>query len=207
MTAPLVLLLALIGILAAAGMLALIDRKSRGSLPRESSMPDGRGVPVAPPTEGDAVGADLATDLRSIATWLAPLASSRGVTLEVGVPPNLHARFDPAALRVVVSEAVTLALAQAAGGRVLLTASRSDGQVRVAISDDGDPGSCPDRAGELRGARERMALAGGHLAVEVHPGEGTTVSLRLPAASPSSAGQAGSGATMLPAAPIPATSQ
>jgi two-component system sensor histidine kinase UhpB len=59
---------------------------------------------------------------------------------------------------------------------------RDDGRVVLDVSDDGegfDPAAISAGAG-LRGMRERAVLIGADLEVASRPGEGTSVTLRLP---------------------------
>jgi PAS domain S-box-containing protein len=84
----------------------------------------------------------------------------------------------------LVQEALTNVAKHAAATRVSIVVGRRDGQVTVAIEDDG-VGFDPDagvRAGQLGllGLRERVALAGGAFVIESAPECGTTLLARLP---------------------------
>jgi PAS domain S-box-containing protein len=86
----------------------------------------------------------------------------------------------------VVQEALTNVARHAAALRVGVVVSRREGHA-VAIVEDNGRGFDPDaasRAGSgklgLLGMRERVAIAGGTLEIESHPGKGTTVYARIP---------------------------
>jgi signal transduction histidine kinase len=95
----------------------------------------------------------------------------------------------PMATRVtayrVVKEALTNAWKHAGAELVVITLSEEEGGLRVSVADDGR-GAAEDlmvaRLGHLgvTAMRDRVTVAGGRLAIESRPGEGTTVSLWLP---------------------------
>jgi signal transduction histidine kinase len=84
----------------------------------------------------------------------------------------------------LVQEALTNVAKHAGAKRVSVVVGRREGQVTVAIEDDG-VGFDPDtgfRTGQLGllGIRERVTLAGGMFAIESAPLRGTTLLARLP---------------------------
>jgi signal transduction histidine kinase len=85
----------------------------------------------------------------------------------------------------VVKEALTNAWKHAGAQLVVVTLAAEEGGLRVRVTDDGR-GATEDlmvtRPGHLgvTGMRDRVTVAGGELAIESRPGEGTTVSLWLP---------------------------
>jgi signal transduction histidine kinase len=84
----------------------------------------------------------------------------------------------------VVQEALTNVAKHARAEHVEVAVERSNGSVRVQVTDDGcgfDP-SAPDCAGlGLVGMRERVELAGGALAIESRPAGPTVVRALVPA--------------------------
>ena len=127
-------------------------------------------------------------------------ALQRGVRLEAAVAPALgHVRADGRRLRQVVFNLLSNAVRfTPEGGLVSATALRSDGEVRIAVSDTG-PGIAPedqerifetfrqaantDTEGSGLGlplSRALVELHGGRLWVESRVGEGSTFVLALP---------------------------
>lgn len=112
--------------------------------------------------------------------------------LGVSVDVHLEALSDPlndeAATTVyrVVQEALTNIAKHSKARSISVTAQHSDGQLRIAVEDDGRGFDCNTIDGKrpgcfgLFGMRERMALVGGALAVESAPGHGTTIFASLP---------------------------
>jgi signal transduction histidine kinase len=84
----------------------------------------------------------------------------------------------------VVQEALTNVAKHAGAEHVEVAVERSNGGVRVQVTDDGcgfDPDSACDGLG-LIGMRERVELAGGALAIESQPAGPTVVRALVPAA-------------------------
>jgi signal transduction histidine kinase len=66
---------------------------------------------------------------------------------------------------------------------VHITVTAADGEVRLAISDDG-VGGADDAGSGLIGLKDRVEAAGGTLTVESPPGQGTRFTVELPVAEP-----------------------
>lgn len=114
---------------------------------------------------------------------------------EVGVPADIHTRglesrfgqvLETTVYRVV-QEALTNVRKHARATRISVVVERRDGQLVVAIEDDGvgfgaaaPGGRTPASGFGLSTMRERAALVDGELQVESHPSTGTTVYLRIP---------------------------
>ena len=103
----------------------------------------------------------------------------RGISVPAGV--------EVAVFRVI-QEAVANSLHHAAPTRVYVEIVRTDGQLRVAVSDDGR-GFQPElaqRSGSfgITSMRERAAACGGTLELASRPGGGTRVVLRVPCPDP-----------------------
>jgi len=84
----------------------------------------------------------------------------------------------------LVQEALTNVVKHAQATRVDVTATEAEGQIQIAIRDDGkgfDPTETPGRG--LTGMRERIELFGGTIEVTSKPGDGTEISATVPLGS------------------------
>lgn len=82
----------------------------------------------------------------------------------------------------LVQEALTNVVKHARASRVEVSAEELGGEVRILVRDDGegfDTGTEPAGRG-LTGMRERIELFGGEIEVSSRPGEGTSVTARVP---------------------------
>jgi signal transduction histidine kinase len=92
----------------------------------------------------------------------------------------------------VVQEALTNVVRHARAQHVRVDLSHSDGQLRLAVRDDGlgfDAGRTLERAASrgnlgLLGMRERVQILGGELRIDSRAGHGTCISVSLPLAAP-----------------------
>jgi hypothetical protein len=132
------------------------------------------------PFAGDVL--DVATELRAVLAAQETAASHNQVRFDLAMQPDLAIHVDPAVFRQALTDAVTSAIANAPGGRVLLSAFRLGASAHIGITDDGQSGDFA-RDG-LRPSAELLALHGGGVDIDPRPGEGLTVVLRLPLASP-----------------------
>lgn len=109
-----------------------------------------------------------------------------------GIEVDFEAQAEPRAvppeialcLFRVAQEALRNVAQHARAGRVGVRVTRRDGQLALAISDDGRGFDC-DAAARMQGLglvslEERVRAVGGRLAVHACPGEGTTVEVRVP---------------------------
>jgi signal transduction histidine kinase len=134
-------------------------------------------------------------ELRELARGLHPaVLSERGLqpALEMlaarsAVPVVLEAELDgrlpsahEAALYFVAAEALTN-VAKYAGANTATLTLRGDGRwAEISVTDDGVGGARIERGSGLRGLTDRVEALGGRLTVTSAPGEGTTVSARVP---------------------------
>jgi signal transduction histidine kinase len=94
-------------------------------------------------------------------------------------------RFDPeveSTIYRLVQEALTNVAKHARAEHVRLRAVARDGQIEVAVQDDGvgfDP-EAPHEGFGIRGMRERIAMAGGSLEIRSSPGSGVEVRATIP---------------------------
>lgn len=135
----------------------------------------------------DPVPTDLGRVLRAVLTDLAPLAAAAGITL---VPVGIRAVRvfgDVARLTEVVDSLVRNAVKfSRAGDEVTVRLEVADDHCLLEVGDHGDGAAPPGSTGYvglgepvLRGIVEAHA---GELGVDHHPGQGTTVRVRLPLA-------------------------
>lgn len=108
----------------------------------------------------------------------------RGSVLSVDLDMADVGRFDEqieTAAYFVVAEGMTNALKHAPMARVTISVDRADGQVHVAVSDDGHGGADCTKGSGLRGLFERVAAMGGEFTVDSPAGGGTRIAARMPA--------------------------
>jgi hypothetical protein len=133
----------------------------------------------------DASGAyaDAGAAIRLVLKRLAPLMASQSVQAEIACPSGLRVRMRSATLADLLEELLAASIHAAPASRLLMTAATHGERIHVGITDD-MPGADPAvRLGSVRGLMERVALRGGALDVNVRPTEGTTMTLRLTAAT------------------------
>jgi signal transduction histidine kinase len=135
-------------------------------------------------------------DLTDLEVLVAPEARRRGVALEWEVSLDEPVGVDAALLRQVVLNLLLNAVkASGPGGETRLSAQRADGALKIAVTDTG-PGLPADVRRFLSGGEAepfpRPGALGlwtvmrllddidGHLAIDTHPGRGTTVTVHAP---------------------------
>ncbi|WP_217914294.1 sensor histidine kinase [Miltoncostaea marina] len=115
------------------------------------------------------------------------------VTVDLAAAGRLEPLAQTAAFRIV-QEALANVARHAGAGTVAITARARGGAVELEVRDDGRgfdasrplPGAADGHLG-LAAVRERAVLLGGSLAIASAPGEGTRVTVRLPAGVPAGA--------------------
>ena len=132
----------------------------------------------------------LPTAIRSEASRWAERTGTRigGSLDDVGPLPSLVLRE----LRWILKEALTNVERYAHASRVDVHLRRLGDRVVLTVADDGDGFEAPDDLDALAGVgsfglagmRERARLAGGDLSVESEPGDGTVISVWVPAGAP-----------------------
>jgi hypothetical protein len=131
----------------------------------------------------DSPQADIAAAVRLALKRLAPVMANQSVQAEVAAQSGLRVRMRGAALTDLLEELLTASIHGAPASRLLLTATTRGDRVYVAVTDDMPNADPAVRLGSVRGLIERIALRGGALDVAVRPAEGTTMTLRLAAAT------------------------
>ncbi|SEH87566.1 Histidine kinase-, DNA gyrase B-, and HSP90-like ATPase [Mycolicibacterium rutilum] len=138
---------------------------------------------------------ELYTDLQELSRGLHPAILSKGglgpaiktlarrspvpVELDLDVDGRLPESVEVAAY-YVVAECLTNAAKHANAEVVTVAVTRGEDAVRLTVRDDGDGGAAPGGGSGLVGLRDRVEALSGELAVVSHPGDGTTVSARIP---------------------------
>jgi PAS domain S-box-containing protein len=102
------------------------------------------------------------------------------VMLDLQAHDRLPERIEVTAY-YVAAEALTNAAKHSQASAVHITVTAADGEVRLAISDDG-VGGADDAGSGLIGLKDRVGAAGGTMAVESLPGKGTHLAVALPVA-------------------------
>jgi signal transduction histidine kinase len=83
----------------------------------------------------------------------------------------------------VASEALANAAKHARASEVSITVEADDRRIVLSVRDDGIGGADPSLGSGLIGLHDRVAAAGGVLAVESRRGAGTAVTARIPVAA------------------------
>jgi signal transduction histidine kinase len=117
-------------------------------------------------------------------------ASSQNVRIEQRLDPEAVARIAPVHLAEIMNilrEALSNSLRHGRAGHITLLAGHNDGEVALAVQDDGQ-GFNPVAGGSaghgLGNMQARASALGGSLRIESAVGKGTRVLLTLPVASP-----------------------
>lgn len=127
--------------------------------------------------------ADVDAAIRLVLKRLAPILASRSVQAEIASPSGLLVRMRNAALAELLEDLLTAAIHGAPASRLLVTAATYGDRTYINVTDD-MPGADPAvRQGSVRSLTERVAMRGGALDLDVRPAEGTTMTLRLVAAT------------------------
>jgi PAS domain S-box-containing protein len=120
------------------------------------------------------VDADLARAVRTVAESFEPLATDRGIALQVQTPPALAARFDVERVSRIVSNLLANAIRHApAGGRVRCTLASRDETAAIEVADSG-PG-VPEEHRDAVFGRFRSGLNGDGRSAGVGAGLGLAI--------------------------------
>jgi signal transduction histidine kinase len=103
------------------------------------------------------------------------------VSLDLRTDARLPERTEVTAY-FVISEALTNAVKHSGASTVRVMVETIDGEVSLSIRDDGVGGADPAAGSGLVGLRDRVEALGGTLTVQSAPGEGTQLTVELPAA-------------------------
>lgn len=123
---------------------------------------------------------DVAAEVRAVLGRFDSRASRQFANFDTAMQPGLTARADPATFRQVLAELIGAAVRRAPCGQVLVVAGRQGDRVQISVSDDGMVLGRNATESALREVAALTALQGGTLDIDVRPGEGTTILMRLP---------------------------
>jgi signal transduction histidine kinase len=121
---------------------------------------------------------ELAAGLRSALT---ALADRSDVPVKVSAPEDRFPADVEVAAYYMCAEALANITKHAAATSAWIDVARQNGQLTVAVSDDGRGGADPARGTGLRGLTDRIETLGGVLTVESFPGAGTRLAATIPA--------------------------
>jgi signal transduction histidine kinase len=120
---------------------------------------------------------------RGLDTALETLARRAPLPVELGQLPD---RRLPEAIELaayfVVAEALTNIAKYAAATHATVDVRRSNGRLVVCVTDDGVGGANPEAGTGLRGLADRLAVIEGRLEIDSEPGQGTTITAKIPCA-------------------------
>ena len=140
--------------------------------------------------------ADLYTNLQELSRGIHPAILSKGglgpalralarrSTIPVGIAVDVEGRL-PESVEVaayyVVAEALTNAAKYSQASGVSIRVGLADDELRIEVADDGIGGANSDGGGSgLVGLRDRVEAVSGTMEVTSPPGEGTTLTARIP---------------------------
>jgi hypothetical protein len=153
--------------------------------PRTAHPVAGPRHPVADPAASAAAGDDVANAVAVALARLAPIITSQFVKIDVAVRPGLRTQMRGHVLADTLEELLAVVLRAAPASRLLVTAVAQGDRIDIGVTDDMPTADAALRQGQVRTLAERAAARGDALMVDVSPGEGTTMTLRLAAGAAS----------------------
>jgi signal transduction histidine kinase len=105
------------------------------------------------------------------------------VPVEVKTPGERFDRGIEAAAYFIACEGLTNAVKHANATKILLSAGRENGNLVVAVADDGVGGAVPIPGSGLSGLSDRVAAYGGTVRIDSNRRAGTTLTAELPCGS------------------------
>ncbi len=115
-----------------------------------------------------------------LAAAIESLAERAPIPVEVDAPATRWPAAVEVAAWFVVAEALTNVARHARATSARVTVGEADDRLEITVRDDGVGGASVGPRSGLQGLADRMAAAGGELAVDSPPGGGTTVQAWIP---------------------------
>jgi hypothetical protein len=179
----------LVAAVAACGIFVAAGWRSKHA--RSTAAAHGRvGLPVDTLWGEDAIDvdasdapADVGIAIRLALKRLAPVMANQALQAEIAAPSGLFVQMRSAALADLLEELLAAVIHSAPACRLLITATTHGDHIFVGMTDDMLGVDSEVRQGSIRSLKERVALRGGDLDINVRPTEGTTMTLRLIAAA------------------------
>ena len=141
------------------------------------------------PQDQSQTRSDVDRAVRLALERVTPLLRSHSVQADIAVAPGLLVRMRLEALAELIEELLTAAVHAAPTCRLLLAASMRGDTIEISAIDDVPAANRELREASVRGLMQRVSMRGGSLRIEVQPDEGTTMILRLAAATDRRAGR------------------
>jgi hypothetical protein len=153
------------------------------SAPRPSRPVASPRRPVDDPAASATARDDIAGAVAIALARLAPIITSQFVKIDVAVRPGLRTQMRGHALAGMLEELLAVVLHAAPASQLLVTAVAHGDRIDICVTDDMPVADVALRQGQVRTLAERVAARGDALMIDVSPGEGTTMTLRLAACS------------------------
>ncbi|NKZ07996.1 hypothetical protein HGB48_30330, partial [Actinomadura latina] len=109
------------------------------------------------------------------------VASRAPVPVRLDLPPGRLAPEIESTLYFALCEALTNAVKHARAGSVDLAVRPGPTEIVAEVRDDGAGGAAPSPRGGLAGLTDRVQALRGHVTIKSPPGQGTTLTITLPA--------------------------
>ncbi|GAA1805586.1 ATP-binding protein [Actinomadura chokoriensis] len=126
-----------------------------------------------------------------LAPALELVAARAAVPVRLDVPAGRFPREIESTLYFALCEALANAVKHAGAGVVELAVRPGPDEIVAEARDDGAGGAVPSPRGGLAGLTDRVRALRGRVAIESPPGEGTTLTITLPARTEAGGGSAG----------------
>lgn len=122
---------------------------------------------------------DIDAEIRAVAYSFATICAQRHIQLLLAIEPGLRVRMHRQRLHELLGAMLTHAIHGLGGGRILVGAMMHSGRVQIAVIDEETAADRESQQADLRQATEMAALQGASLELDMRPGEGSTLLLRL----------------------------
>lgn len=122
---------------------------------------------------------DVDEEIRAVVRSFETLRARRRIRLQLAIEPGLRVRMNRQRLHEILGAMLTHAIHGLDGGRVLVGAMMHAGRVQIAVIDEETAIDRETQQADLQPAIQMAAMQGASLELDVRPGEGSTLLLRL----------------------------